>query len=151
MFRYPRTANEKRKNADPEISHLIRGKRKLLPSSYDDLPISRNSSKSWKDRYRDRYQWEKFRKHSIIHTSGLAFSDKRFEFCGGLLFHFNYSHVSRISVEIRIPGCRIPIDVLSHNPKIHESYCDFRDYVYDLLGKAGEGFIVLVEGSELWI
>lgn len=57
--RSPKTTNEIRQNADPEIDQFVRGSRKPknLPSLYDD--IFRKSEKSWKSQGKRRHQWER--------------------------------------------------------------------------------------------
>lgn len=47
-LRHPKTTQEKRLLCDADISTYIRGKRKHLPSAYDDLWRSDISDKSWK-------------------------------------------------------------------------------------------------------
>jgi hypothetical protein len=50
MFRNPKTLNEKKKNADPELK--IRAKRKPsnLVSDWDDLTNNAYKDRSWKNR-----------------------------------------------------------------------------------------------------
>lgn len=54
-YRSPRSAAEKRINADPEITKYVRAKRRAhnLPDSWDDYPIT--VTKSWKDRRKTQY------------------------------------------------------------------------------------------------
>jgi len=56
-FRRPRTAQEKRWNT----AHVrfVRGRRHAvnIPSAWEDQMKSRDSSKSWKDKFKKRKQW----------------------------------------------------------------------------------------------
>lgn len=61
-LRYPRTQNEMRANADPEIRQYVRPARRpiCLPNSYDDIPRSR--SRCWKDNCKSSKQYWKHKK-----------------------------------------------------------------------------------------
>ncbi|UTC28396.1 hypothetical protein GURKE_03760 [Brevundimonas phage vB_BpoS-Gurke] len=58
-FRHPRTMQERRRNAGDVHDRVVsvRGNRKHLPSSWDDIMASRRAGKSWKDFTRYRKQW----------------------------------------------------------------------------------------------
>lgn len=59
MHRSPRTMQERRRNVGEahDREYRARGRRMVLPSSYDDLVASRTGGKSWKDHTRFRKQW----------------------------------------------------------------------------------------------
>jgi hypothetical protein len=54
-IRYPKTLNETKLNSDEEMKEYVRGKRRHLPNSYDDIP--RRIQKSWKEQSKKRKQW----------------------------------------------------------------------------------------------
>lgn len=58
-FRHPHTMQERRRNAGDahDREFCVRGRRKHLPSAWDDLMASRRGGKSWKDFTRHRKQW----------------------------------------------------------------------------------------------
>ena len=59
LCRDPQTMQERRRNiADrDEGRYKARGRRMHLPSSWDDIVVSRRGGKSWKDYTRFRKQW----------------------------------------------------------------------------------------------
>ena len=64
FFRYPsvynrRKANEGHKRDYPEYLDSKDKRVNVLPCSWDDRDISRLKTKSWKDKYKARYQWQK--------------------------------------------------------------------------------------------
>lgn len=54
-YRAPRTFAELRDMADPEVQPYVRKKRKLILTSYDDIP--RGYQRSWKRQSKKRKQW----------------------------------------------------------------------------------------------
>lgn len=55
-----RTMNELRQlHGDDNDGLPVRRRRLLLPTNWDDLPVSRNWKRSWKDFTKKRHQWEK--------------------------------------------------------------------------------------------
>lgn len=54
-YRHPHTRNEYRQNTDPEYGIYTRGKRKHLPTVWDELYLERG--KSWKDCTKKKKQW----------------------------------------------------------------------------------------------
>ena len=54
-IRLPHTTRELKDNCNDMYKDYVRGKRKFLPTSYDD--IVRNRSRSWKDCTKKRKQW----------------------------------------------------------------------------------------------
>lgn len=59
MFRRMRTQQERRRNAGDRTDYGYQGRRKSIPSAWDDIPYSRLGGKSWKDYTRHRRQWMK--------------------------------------------------------------------------------------------
>ena len=78
VFRRVRTTQERRMNVAHEDIVHIRGKRKLLPHSYDDPYLSKWWVKSWKDLYRKRKQWMKSLPRRVKHWS-LEIGDECYE------------------------------------------------------------------------
>lgn len=59
MWRRPRTMNELRQlRFDDHFGLPIRRGRLRLPTLWDDVPLTRNFGKSWKDYTKKRRQWE---------------------------------------------------------------------------------------------
>lgn len=55
-FRRPRTHQERRQNSDPQYSQFVRGKRKNIVTSWDDIQRGDIGDRCWK-RHRDS-QWK---------------------------------------------------------------------------------------------
>ena len=58
-YRHPKTTQEIRNNASDQYENYTRGKRRNLPTTYDDIYRSNGSSKSWKNQGKHRHQWQK--------------------------------------------------------------------------------------------
>ncbi len=54
-YRRPQTTNEYKLNTDPEYKNYTRGKRRHLPTAWDDISLT--YSKSWKDCTKKKKQW----------------------------------------------------------------------------------------------
>lgn len=59
FFRHPKTRNEMKQNADPEIKKFVRPKRtkQYLPTVWNDIIVK--TYKSWKDNSKKKHSWEK--------------------------------------------------------------------------------------------
>lgn len=55
FYRYPKTTQEHRMMADPEVGTYIRKRRKLIPTAYDDIP--RCQQRCWKEQGKKVKQW----------------------------------------------------------------------------------------------
>ena len=49
--------NEFKKNTDPEYKQYVRAKRRHLPTTWDDIRISSNDDRSWKNCTKKKKQW----------------------------------------------------------------------------------------------
>ena len=58
-YRAPKTAQEIRNNVDDKYKGYTRGKRRNLPTVYDDIYRTNGFSKSWKNQGKHRHQWQK--------------------------------------------------------------------------------------------
>lgn len=58
-IRSPHTTRELRDNCNDKYINFVRGKRKKLPTLYDDIAVTSNKSKSWKDCTKKEKQWIK--------------------------------------------------------------------------------------------
>lgn len=56
-YRHPQTTNEFKKNTDPDYKQYVRAKRRHLPTTWDDIRISSNDDRSWKNCTKKKKQW----------------------------------------------------------------------------------------------